>query len=365
MKKRTIYTVLLLSASALSSCSSSDTGNSKEPQVSLEVTMGINQDINTYFYMGEEVRMEFEEAKADRSAPDFLQQKIKRLNDYLSEMERNLSKPLVSIEKMKIAALKNIGANKAFSSDHVYPGTFSPMRYDLSVLKDKMNATVKIDVEKKQELIKLLYDMRTEVSRLFVESSSNSEQKYRFNDPQIKVSELDKLQYFRDLVEQNSNVSIDDREALYKIYAEITLSIANAENNIVESDNILNAFSNLVNIEKQVLLARSDLFSMLKSRIGASNLMFTNLEPIVTGPAVVKKGETIKLNVKFGAYDSYHQPVVLTKEASVQSIADGSAELVFKGDKPGLRKISGVITILNKSGVPITMPWSREVYVTE
>lgn len=362
MKKQTIYVfALLLTAS---SCSS-DNATSKEPKIAYQVAFDINHDITTYFFLGEEVKYELEEAKADRSEPQNLQQKIKLLNDCLSEIERNLSKPLISIEKMKIAVLKSAGANKAIEKDHIYAGEFYPMNYDLTVLKDKTNAVGKIDPLKKQELIEQLYDMRTEVCKLFVESSGNSEHKYSFNDPQIKISELDKLDHFREFNEKNSNISLDDKEALYKIYAEITFSIVNVERNITESDNILNAFSNLVNIQKQLLIARSDLFHMLKSRVGGRNYMITDFEPIVTGPVVVKKGETIKLNVKFGAYDSYHQPVVNTNGAILESTANGSSELTFKGDKPGLKKITGTITIFNKSGVPITMPWSREVYVTE
>jgi gliding motility-associated protein GldM len=124
------------------------------------------------------------------------------------------------------------------------------------------------------------------------------------------------------------------------------------------------ALASLSSMQKEILTARADAVSLIRQRVGGGEYAFNSIMAIAHGPEVANAGEEIDLQVLMVAYDSDKQPVVKMNGAELpkDQIHDGKGYINVKGSGSEM-KLSGTITILNKSGIPKTLPWEKTVKI--
>jgi hypothetical protein len=84
--------------------------------------------------------------------------------------------------------------------------------------------------------------------------------------------------------------------------------------------------------------------------------------PLAYGPEVANQNEEVEIQVLMAAFDSDKQPIVTVSGGTLRETKEGKGYVTAKGGS-GELKLSGQITILNKSGVPKTLPWEKTIQI--
>jgi gliding motility-associated protein GldM len=115
-------------------------------------------------------------------------------------------------------------------------------------------------------------------------------------------------------------------------------------------------------LQKEILTARADAVALVRGRVGGGEYSFNNIVALAYGPEVANANEEVNIEVMMAAFDSDKQPIVTVNGGSLKETHDGRGFVTAKAGGSELN-LSGTITILNKSGVPKTMPWEKKIVV--
>lgn len=316
---------------------------------------------------------ELQDMAMDRSDPGKVQ-KVKSQLEKVKEIDAICKNIFKKVEDAKIELFKSIGeqvntpnAKNIVSIPYSERNPLSAGIYNLKQVKySGQTKILGVDGKLGNSLMTSMIEFRKNICELLVSSAIINEgnKPYFFNDPQIES-----FKDYNDLVKQldkaidNSNVSYDDMEALKKIY--ISLSHTKEEWSEILSGNMswLTAFAALCTFQHEVLLARTNALSLIRSRVGGSDIYgFNKLEAIVVGPGVAHNGEDIVFEVIMGALNEDNQPLVeVSGGAKVVEVKNGRAYLTTNIGNAKEINLKGTISIRNKSGIPIILPWSKKI----
>jgi len=116
-------------------------------------------------------------------------------------------------------------------------------------------------------------------------------------------------------------------------------------------------------MQKEILTARADAIALIRNRVGGGEYSFNRIMALAYGPDVVNQGEEFEVQVLMAAYDSDRQPEVVINSGSVSEVRDGKGFIRMKAGSGGEMKLSGKITIKNKSGIPKSENWEKTVRI--
>ena len=338
---------------------------------------------------GEEKRSDLIEVAEDKSAPD-VQKKAKALLIVVDKIDKMTAEQIKLIDDMKTEILKTCGEDVTKTGEGAIIVTpynakepLKPARMNLMHVegKDKYDEPMLVmgiadDLKNPSGNGKKLWESynkyRTDLSELIASSSTTSEKKYSFKDPKIN-----KYKDFKDLKGQLEkslkSVSVDDQEALIKIYQSLTKQerVKMEENEEGEVHWIgktfdhspsVAALASLSSLQKEILTARADAVALVRGRVGGGEYSFNKIVALAYGPEVANANEEVNIEVMMAAFDSDKQPIVTVNGGSLKETHDGRGFVTAKAGGSELN-LSGTITILNKSGVPKTMPWEKKIVV--
>jgi len=338
---------------------------------------------------GEEKKGELNEAAHDESQPE-MRKKAKKLLSVVNQIDAITAQQIQLIDKMKLEILEKSGEDvnstgmnfivtqKYDKADPLRPTRMNLMKVDG---KDKFDEPMEVmgiadDIKKPtgngMKLWNSYSSFRSELTKIIVSSSSEKGKKYSFKDPKIRS-----FKDFADIKKQLNgslkNVSEDDKAELTKIYASLTKQEF-ADVNEGEVKNVhwigrtfdhsptVAALASLSSLQKEILTARADAVSLIRSRVGNGEYSFNKIMPLAYGPEVANQNEEVEIQVLMAAFNSDKKPRVSVSGGSLKEIKDGKGIIRTKGSS-GEIKLTGEITITNKRGQEKTMPWSKTIQV--
>jgi len=355
--------------------------------VAIEENIQIS-NINEYG-RGEEKRLDLKEVAEDKSAPDVMK-KAQKLMEVVKKIDEMTGKQIKFIDDLKIEVLTTCGENTSeVGEDKLIVEKFKdpirPTRMKLMKVdgKDKYDEPMHVlgvaepekdPVGKGKELWENYLKFRKDLTELVASSSSTPEKKYFFKDPNIVKFKEDGKDLNAQLDKVMKNVAPDDVEALKKIYSSLTKN-ERADMHEGEIKNVhwvgrtfdhspsVAALASLSSLQKEILTARADAIALIRSRVGGGEYSFNKIMPLAYGPDIANSGDDIQLEVLMAAYDSDKQPIVKPNQGTVSETKDGKGYVKLKASGTSNMELTGTITILNKSGVPKTLPYSKTIKI--
>ena len=338
---------------------------------------------------GEEKKSDLKEVAEDKSAPDVMK-KAKALLLVVDKIDKMTAEQIKMIDGMKIEILKTCGEDVTKTGEEaIITSAYSekeplkPARMNLMHVegKDKYDEPMLVmgiaeDLKNPSGNGKKLWESynkyRTDLTELIASSSSTPEKKYSFKDPKIN-----KYKDFKDLKGQlekaMNTVAVDDQEALIKIYQSLTkLERVKMEENeegevhwigkTFDHSPSVAALASLSSLQKEILTARADAVALVRGRVGGGEYSFNKIVALAYGPEVANQNEEVNIEVMMAAFDSDKQPIVTVNGGTLKETHDGRGFVTAKAGSSEMN-LKGTITILNKSGVPKTMPWEKKIIV--
>ncbi|MES2588721.1 MAG: hypothetical protein V4622_07050 [Bacteroidota bacterium] len=192
--------------------------------------------------------------------------------------------------------------------------------------------------------------------------------KFYFIDPKIVKGSHFKSKK-NELEKSFINVAPDDFEGLKLFYLTISdenIFIDQEVDFFMEKQSLIKSLTVLTITESKILNATHEAVCLLRYRFAncggyAVDKIFVNVD----GPEAVRQGDSVELRLFYSFYNSKQEPIINIKNLDSRRYKlkqkDGIAYLIFKADKE--MDIKGLLTILNKSGVPKTNEWSKKISV--
>jgi gliding motility-associated protein GldM len=337
---------------------------------------------------GEEKRADLKAVAEDKSLPD-IQKKAIILMATVKQVDEMTAARIKMIDDLKIQILKDCGEDVSVGPEHIIRIPYStkeplkPTRMNLDKVdgKDKfdepMHLLIGEDIKRPtgegMKLWKSYNAYRKELTELVASSMPSEGKKFFFNAP-----EINKFKNFTDLNAQiqksidASNVSMDDKEGIKKIYAALTKNEYSDVHDVkgvhwigktFDHSPSVAALASLSSLQKEILTARADAVAMIRGRVGGGEYSFNKIMPLAYGPDIANNGEDITLEVLMAAYDSDKQPEVKPNQGSLSETKDGKGYVKLKASGTSEMVLTGTITIKNKAGVPKTMPYTKTVKI--
>jgi gliding motility-associated protein GldM len=338
---------------------------------------------------GDEKLSELKASAEDTSVPD-IQRKAKKLLGTIRIIDKMTAARIKEIDDLKLQILEEcdediatVGGKGSIITAKYPHEPLKPMRMKLEFVegKDKYDEPMRImigdDITKPKgkgmDLWKHYNGYREELTELIASSMPSDGKKFFFKAPAINTFKDQKdLSLQLDKAILQSNVSPEDREAIKKIYMALTKS----ERSVVsEVKNVhwigktfdhspsVAALASLSAMQKEILTARADAVALIRSRVSGGEYSFNKIMAVAYGPEVANVNEEVEVQVLMVAFDSDRQPTVKLNGADLpkNQIHDGKGHIQVKGASDV--KLTGTITILNKSGIPKTMPWEKTIKI--
>lgn len=340
---------------------------------------------------GQEKRFDLKEVAEDKSNPEAMK-KAAALLKVVDQIDKMTEDNIKMIDDLKLEILKECGENVAQTGkDYIITVPYSakdplrPARMNLMKVdgKDKYDEPMHVmgiaeDIKKPTGNGIKLWDsylkFRTDLTELIAKSSTTKEKKYSFKDPKI-VKFADFADIKKQLAPSMKSVAPDDQEALIKIYSalsknervddpEADLKDIHWVGKTFDHSPSVAALASLSSLQKEILTARADAVALIRGRVGGGEYSFNKIMALAYGPEVVNQNEEFEVQVLMAAFDSDKQPMVTMGGTSIpkENIRDGKAFIKTKSGSTEMN-LSGTITILNKSGIPKTMPWEKKITV--
>lgn len=355
---------------------------------------------------GLEKLMELEEKYKSGDTPE-IKAKAKKLLDYIALIDKETAKQIQYLDALKMEILTEIKEEPAklkpgpesiimVGFDKNFP--LKPIRMNLAHVtnKDKYDESMRIfgiakNMKKPDvyackspeakgakggiELWNQMNAYRGKLCELLVASSSNDSVKYSFVDPKIVA--------FKDLTDlqkkvkdglKKSKINGDDVQDVEKIYKALT------KNEMLEDEHepggvhwlaktfnhapSVAAIASISSIQKEILTARADAVSLIRSRLGGGEYSFNKIVGLAfPESAVLNPGDQFEVTVMMAAFDSDKQPIVKPQGGSVSGVADGRATLKMTAPSQGEMVIKGTVGIANKRGEIKEMPYETKIQV--
>jgi hypothetical protein len=225
------------------------------------------------------------------------------------------------------------------------------------------------------ELWNSLLKFRGDLISSIVKSSSNDSVKFNFVDPKIiKYKDLADLQKTVATAFKKSKISPEDYADVEKIYIALSKNEHWEDEEHPEGLHWLGktfnhspsvaALASLSSLQKEILTARADAISLIRSRLGAGEYSFNKIVGLAfPETAVLNPGDPFEVTVMMAAFDSDKQPIVKPSQGTVSNVAEGRATLKLSAPQSGDMVIKGVVGIANKRGEIKEMPYETKVQV--
>jgi len=338
---------------------------------------------------GEEKRLDLKEVSEDKSLPD-IQKKAILLMATVKEIDEMTAKRIKMIDDLKVQILKDCGEDVTVGPEHIirvpYSATKEPLkpaRMNLDKVdgKDKydepMHLLIGEDIKRPtgegMKLWKSYNEYRKELTELVASSMPSEGKKFFFKAPSInKFKDFTDLNAQIDKAIEASNVSMDDKEGIKKIYGALTKNEFSDVHDVkgvhwigktFDHSPSVAALASLSSLQKEILTARADAVAMIRGRVGGGEYSFNKIMPLAYGPDIANNGEDITLEVLMAAYDSDKQPEVKPNQGSLSETKEGKGYVKLKASGTSEMVLTGTITIKNKAGVPKTMPYTKTVKI--
>ena len=344
------------------------------------------------FARGEEKYAALKEVSEDKTQKD-IQVKALKLMKTVDAIDKITAQRIKFIDDLKLQILETCGEDvkTAGTKESIVVKAYStkeplkPTRMNLIHVqgKDKYDEPMQILIGeeitnpkgKGMDLWKSYNSYRKELTELISGSVivEKGMKPYYFKAPEInKFKDFADLNTQIDKAMAASNVAQDDKEAVKKIYAALT-KLERSE--VHEVPNVhwigktfdhspsVAAIASLSSMQKEILTARADAVSLIRSRVGGGEYSFNKIMALAYGPDLANNGDEIEVQVLMAAYDSDKQPEVSVQGASVSEIKDGKGYIRTKASGSSEMTLKGTITIKNKSGVPKTENWEKTIKI--
>jgi gliding motility-associated protein GldM len=126
---------------------------------------------------------------------------------------------------------------------------------------------------------------------------------------------------------------------------------------------VVAAIASLSSLQKDILTARADAVAVVRSRISGGEYSFNKIMALAYGPELANSGDEIEVQVLMAAYDSDKQPTVTYNGGNVSDVKDGKGFVKTRASGGSEMNLKGTITIRNKSGIPKTLPWEKNIKI--
>jgi len=342
---------------------------------------------------GQEKYADLKEVSEDKTQPD-VQKKALTLMKTIEQIDKITAERIKLIDDIKIEILKTCGEDvtsvgtpesiivKAYDTKEPLKPTRMHLdhvsgkdKYDEPMLVMGINEDITKPTGKGIELWNSYNDYRKQLTELIGGSQivEAGQKKFFFKAPEINT-----FKDFKDLNAQidkaikASNVNMDDVEAIKKIYASLTKQersevheVANVHwiGKTFDHSPSVAAIASLSSMQKEILTARADAVALIRSRVGGGEYSFNKIMALAYGPDLANNGDDIEVQVLMAAYDSDKQPEVTVNGGTVTETKDGKGFIRMKASGATEMKLTGTITIKNKSGIPKTQPWEKTIKI--
>ncbi len=366
----------------------------------LDAFVAIEENIQkanlTELFRGDERKNQIQEAAIDLSNPT-QSRKAKLLLTAVEELDQITEERIQLIDRMKLKILeecgedvKIIGTKEAIlmEKNSKNGNQLKPLRMNLGNVsgKDKYDEPMRIligeDIKNPTgdglKLWKSVVAYRKELTELIASSQLGSsdtpsfDKKYYFKAPQInKFNEQKDLKAKILSAIKKSNVHPDDQAMITEIYSSLTKEKRSTVNGVDDVHWIgktfdhapsVAALASLSSLQKDILTARADALTLLRSRVMGSEFSFNTIIPLARGPEVVNQGEDFQLEVMMVVYDKDKQPEVTIEGGEVDETKNGMGIIKMRG-QGNTMNLTGTVSIKNKSGIKRTMNWEKTVTV--
>jgi len=355
--------------------------------VAIEENIQISNE-NEY-QRGQEKLEELKEKSEDKSVPD-AQKKAIKLMKVVAQIDEMTAKRIKEIDDLKLEILKecseDINAKGTEESIILTPydtkTPLKPIRMKLKNVqgKDKFDEPMRImlgvdtDIKKPtgkgMDMYKHYLEYRNELTELIASSSSTPEKKWSFKAPNI-VDFKDQKDLNAQITKAMKNVNPDDQEIIKKIYSSLTkdeIADVDHDKNIhwigrtFDHAPSVAALASLSSLQKEILTARADAVTVIRQRVGGGEYSFNKIMPLAYGPEIANSGEEVEIQVLMAAFDTDKKPIITVSGGNLRETKEGKGYITTSGSS-GEVKLSGTISILNKSGIPKTLPWEKTVRI--
>lgn len=367
----------------------------------LDAFVSIEENIQTAniseLFRGDEKKSELKETSLDTSNPERAK-KAKLYLQAVNDIDAMTAKRIKEIDDLKLLILSEIGEDieTVAPEDVIIRSKYSkelplkPTRMNLEYVngKDKYDDPMRIligdDIKSPQgkgiELWKSLNTFRKELTERIASShikvdgngTASFDSKYKFIAPSINnyKDQKDLNDQLKKAIKA-SNVHLDDKDQIMEIYRGLTkeeFSEVNHESGIhwmgktFDHSPSVAALASLSSLQKDVLSARAQAITLIRNRVGGGEYSFNNIMALAHGPEVVNQNDEFDVEVLMVAYDSDKQPQVTYDGAEITDVRDGKGRVKVKASG-NMMELKGTVSIVNKSGIKKTMPWTKSVVV--
>ena len=250
-----------------------------------------------------------------------------------------------------------------------------PDLYDEPMLVMGINEDIKKPKGTGLELWEKYNKYRKELTELIVKSASTPEKPYS-----LKTSDINEFKDGIDLEKKvnkmfdKGKISPDEIDEVKKIYK----SLSKNERHEIHHGEITGVhwvgktfdhnpqvagIASISALQKEILTARADAVSLIRSRVGGGEFSFNKVMSLATGPMIANSGDEVELKVLMAAFDSDKQPVVNVSGGSVKEVKDGVGTVVAKVSGSSEMKLSGTVAIAKKNGELKSMPWEHTIKI--
>ncbi|ASS47681.1 MAG: hypothetical protein A3D31_17805 [Candidatus Fluviicola riflensis] len=337
---------------------------------------------------GDEKLSELKASAQDATVPE-TQAKAKKLLKTIEQIDRMTAERIREIDALKIEILnacdedtKSFGSKESILVTKSQEDSLKPIRMRLEQVQNKeaydepMRILIGEDITrptgKGMTLWNNYNNFRGQLTEMVANSNPSDGGKYFFKAPKIN-SFKDQKDLWAQITKsiKASNVHPDDQEAIKKIYAALT------KPERVEMQDVKNVhwvgktfdhapsvavLASLSSLQKEILTARADAVSLIRQRVGGGEYSFTRIIPLAYGPEIANAGEEVEIQVLMAAYDGDRKPTITVNGGTLRETREGKGYVTARGSGSEIH-LSGTITITNKSGIPKTLPWEKNIKI--
>jgi len=360
----------------------------------LDAFVAIEENIQianeTEFFRGNEKKSELAEVATDKSVPERAQ-KAATLGKIIDKIDKITAERVKEIDDLKIEILtlcgedmSNVGPEFVITRKYDPATPLKPTRMNLEKVNAKDNYDIPMQVLIGEDIKKPAgkgLDMwnnyikfRTDICELLAKYPAGEGAKdFFFKAPVINTFKDQKdLNAQIDKAIAASNVNMDDREAIKKIYGSLTKNEFSTVHDVAgihwvgktfDHSPSVAAVASLSSLQKEILAARADAVAVIRQRVGGGEYSFNKIMALAYGPEIANSGDEVEVQVLMAAYDSDKKPEVTLNGAKIQEIRDGKGFVKTRASGSNEMVLKGEITIRNKSGIPKTLPWSKTIKI--
>lgn len=371
----------------------------------LDAFVAIEENIQTAnlteLFRGDEKAAELRETATDKTNPGRAA-KADLLAKAVEEIDKMTAKRIKEIDDLKLEILKVCGEDvtsvgkegSIITEAYSTKNSLKPTRMNLAHVagKDKYDEPMLVmgiaeDIKnpkgKGLELWNSLISFRKELTEKIASTQVVSDPKdtagltvvydtkYKFEAKAINTfkDQKDLSAQIKKMVDA-SNVHPDDKQTIMDIYSGLT---KNERSEVHEVKDVhwmgktfdhspsVAAIASLSSLQKDVLAARAQAVALIRGRVGGGEYSFNKIIPLAYGPEVVNTNEEFTVEVLMAAYDSDKQPEVVYEGNKITEVRDGKGYVRLK--LGATKELSGTVSIMNKSGIKKTLPWTKTVTV--